>query len=55
MQMQHAAFVQGLFGLQPFVPKRYQLVKLRVANAMARYLRSEILVYLRGIAYFLHK
>ena len=52
MQMQHATFVQGVSGLQPFVPKRYQLVKLCVANAIAQYLSSEIfLMYLRGIAY----
>ena len=44
MQMQHAALVQGVSGLQPFVPKRYQWVKLRIAYAMARYSRSEILV-----------
>ena len=37
MQMQHATFVQGNSGLQPFVPKRYQSVKLCVTNAMARY------------------
>ena len=55
MQMQHATFVQGVSGLQPFVPKRYQSVKLRVANAVARYSRSEILVYWRGIAYLSHK
>ena len=35
MQMQHATFVEGVSGLQPFVPKRYQSVKLRVANAVA--------------------
>ena len=50
MQMHHATFVQGVSGLQPFVPKRYQSLKLRVENAIARYSRSEILVYLRGIA-----
>ena len=55
MQMQHATFVQGVSGLQQFVPKRYQSVKVCVANAMARNLRIEILVYLRGIAYLLHK
>ena len=55
MQMQHATFVQGVSGLQPFVPKRYESLKLRVANAVARYSRSEILVYLRGIAYLSHK
>ena len=55
MQMQHAAFVQGVSGLQPFVPKQYQSIKLRVANAIARYSRSEVLMYLRGIAYLSHK
>ena len=55
MQMQHATFLQGVSGLQPFVPNRYQSVKLRVANAIARYSRSEILVYLRGIEYLSHK
>ena len=37
MRMQHATFVQGVSGLLPFVPKRYQSVKLRVTNAVARY------------------
>ena len=55
MQMQHATFMQGVSGLQPFVPKRYRSVKLLVANAMSRYSRSEILEYLRGIAYLSHK
>ena len=55
MQMQHATFLQGVSGLQSFVPNRYQSVKLGVANAIARYSRSEILVYLRGIAYLSHK
>ena len=52
MQMRHPTFAQGISGLQPFIPKPYQSVKLRVANGMARYLLSEILVYLRGTAYF---
>ena len=55
MQMQNATILQGVSGLQPFVPNRYQLVKLRVANAIARYWHSEILVNLRGIAYLSHK
>ena len=55
MQMQHTAFVQRVSGLQPFVPKRYQSVKLFDTKAMARYFRSESLVYLRGIAYLSHK
>ena len=52
---QHATFVQGVSGLQPFVPRRYQAMKLRVANATARYSRSEILVYSRGIENLSHK
>ena len=55
MQMQHTTFVLGVSGLQPFVPKRYQSMKLRVENAIARYSLSEILVYLRGIAHLSHK
>ena len=55
MQMQHATYLQGVSGLQPFLPKRYQSLKLRVENAIARYSVSEILVYLRGIASLSHK
>ena len=55
MQMQRATFGQGVSRLQPFVPKQYQSLKLRVENALAWYLCSEILVYLHGIAYLSHK
>ena len=54
MQMQPAAFMQGVSGLQLFVQKRYQSMKLRVANATTRYSFGEILVHLRGIAYLSH-
>ena len=44
------------FGKAAICPKAiYQLVKLRVVNTAARYSRSEILVYLHGIACLLHK
>ena len=53
MQMQHSTFLQGASELQPLVPKRCQSLKLRVKHAIARYSRSEILVYLHGIVYLL--
>ena len=51
MQMQRTSFLQGISGSQPSVPKRYQRLKQRVQNAVARYSLSDILVYLRGIAH----
>ena len=51
MQMQRTAFLQGVSGSQPSIPKRYQALKQRVQNAVERYSLSEILIYLRGIAY----
>jgi len=50
--MQLTAFLQGVSGLQPLAPKRYQTLKRPVENAIDRYLFSEILVCLRRIAYF---
>ena len=55
--VKHQKYASGNFQwrCKLFVPKRYESLKLRVANAVARYSRSEILVYLRGIAYLSHK
>jgi len=55
MQMQLTAFLQGVSGLQPLAPKRYQTLKRRIENAVARYSFSEILIYLRSIAYLSYK
>ena len=54
LQMQRAAFLQGIAGTQPSIPKRYKELKLRVQNTVDRYLSSEILVYLRAIAHISH-
>jgi len=51
LQMQRSAFLQGIAGAQPSVPKRYKELKVRVQNTVHHYLSSEILVYLRAIAH----
>ena len=55
IQMQLMAFLQAVSGLQPLAPKRYQTLTWRVENTVARYWFSEILVYLRSIAYLRYK
>jgi len=47
------AFLQAIADAQPSVPKRYKELNVRVQNTVERYLSSEILVYLRGVASFL--
>ena len=51
--MQRAAFLQGIAGAQPPVPKRYKELEVRVQNTVDRYLSSEILVYTCNCAPFL--
>jgi len=54
VHVQRAAFHQCIAGSQIAFPKRYRELKVRVQNAVDRYMSSEILVYLRAIVHLSH-
>jgi len=51
---QRASFLQGVTGVEQPAVKRYRILKERVMNAVGTYEKTEILTYLRSIAFLTH-
>lgn len=51
---QRASFLQGVTGVEQPAVKRYRILKQRVMNAVGTYGKTEILTYLRSIAFLTH-
>ena len=53
--MQKATFLQGVTGAEQPAVKRYRILKDRVMKAVATYGQTDVLTYLRALAYLSHK
>ena len=54
IQRQKALFLQASTGVSHLAARKYRLLNDRVTRAVAAYGRTEVLVYLRSIAYLSH-